>query len=162
MHFGLGYLLRSQSSYEEAQQQFQAELANDPDEAGTIAYPADTDRQVNHPEAARPLVEQSIRTAPGMELRHLDLGILDADTGHHDDAWRELKMAAKLSPNDLDIHWPLARLYKAMGRNEEANVEFQKTTSLHKAAQTTILEQLGRARAKSESAERAEDSPPDK
>jgi Flp pilus assembly protein TadD len=95
-------------------------------------------------------------------LPHLDLGILDADAGHHDDALRELKMAAKLSPNNVDVHWRLARLYKAMGRNEEANLEFRKTSSLHKAAQTTILEQLDRARAKGESAEKAEDPASDK
>ena len=96
-------------------------------------------------------------------MPHLDLGLLDADAdAGHDEAWRELKMATKLGPNRVDIHWRLARLYKAMGRNEEVNVEFQKTSSLHKAAQTTILGQLDRARAKSESAERAEDLPPDK
>jgi tetratricopeptide (TPR) repeat protein len=162
VHFGLGYLLWSQNQYEEAAQEFQAELANDPNDAGAIAYLADTDRQMNHPEAARPLLEQAIRIAPGMELPHLDLGILDADAGHHDDALRELKMAAKLSPNNVDVHWRLARLYKAMGRNEEANLEFRKTSSLHKAAQTTILEQLDRARAKGESAEKAEDPASDK
>jgi tetratricopeptide (TPR) repeat protein len=57
--------LWSQSQYEEAAQEFQAKLANDPRAAGAIAYLVNTDKQMNHPEAARPLLEQAIRIAPG-------------------------------------------------------------------------------------------------
>jgi tetratricopeptide (TPR) repeat protein len=65
VHFGLRYRLWSQSQYEEAAQEFQAKLANDPRAAGAIAYLVNTDKQMNHPEAARPLLEQAIRIAPG-------------------------------------------------------------------------------------------------
>jgi Flp pilus assembly protein TadD len=91
-----------------------------------------------------------------MELLHLDLGILDSDAGRRDEALRELKEAARLRPQDATVHYRLARLYKAMGRNAEASVEFQKTSSLHKAEEATVFQQLERARAKGKTAEEPE------
>jgi len=159
VHFGLGYLLWTQSQYEEAAQEFQAELANVPNHVEALAYLADANIKMNHPETARPLIEKAIRLDPGVELPHLDLGILDADAGRRDAALRELKVAAKLSPNDVDVHWRLARLYQAMGRKDEANAEFHKTSSLTKAANDSVSSKLDNARAKSKPTEGAEGAP---
>jgi tetratricopeptide (TPR) repeat protein len=148
VHFGLGYLLWTQSQYEEAAQEFRAELVNVPNNAQAMAYLADTQMRLNHPEAALPLILLAIKINPAMELPHLDLGILDSDAGRRDDALRELKEAARLGPSDVNVHYRLARLYKAMGRTPEANVEFQKTSNLHKAEEATVFEELERARAK--------------
>ena len=60
-----------------------------------------------------------------MELPHLDSGILDADGRHHVEAWQKMKMVATLNPNDADPHQAPTRLFKAMGRIEEAKVEFR-------------------------------------
>jgi tetratricopeptide (TPR) repeat protein len=162
VHFGLGYLLWGQSEYEEAAQEFQAELTNVPNNAQALAYLADTDIRTNQLEAARPLIEQALQIDPNMELLHLDLGILNSDAGHQEDALRELKVAAKLDPSDANVHWRLARLYKAMGKTAEANAEFEKTSSLHKAENATIFEQLDRARTKGKPAAESQDAPADK
>ena len=86
--------------------------------------------KLNHPEVALPLIQKTIRIDPRVELAHLDLGILYVNDGRRDDALRELKVAAKLSPDDVNVHWRLGRLYQAMGRKDEANAEFQKTQQL--------------------------------
>jgi tetratricopeptide (TPR) repeat protein len=162
VHFGLGYLLWSQSKYEEAAPEFQAELNNVPENAQAMAYLADTDMKLNHPEAAGPLIDHAIRIDPGLELPHLDRGILDADADRHEDALREFQTAAKLNPLDVNAHYRLARLYQAMGRKDEAKVEFDKTSSLHKAENATVFEQLDRARAKGKPADGAGDVSPEK
>ena len=59
---------------------------------------------------------------------------------------RELKLAAKLSPNDIKPHYRLARLFQTMGRQQEANVEFEKTKTLTKAADESVFNQLKNAR----------------
>src|SRR5438874_1434332 len=100
VHFGLGYLLWTQVQYDEAAQEFQAELANVPDHVQALIYLADANIKMNRPEIALPLVEKAIHLNPGIEMAHLDLGILYADAGRQNDALRELKLAAKLSPND--------------------------------------------------------------
>src|SRR5580704_3336834 len=155
VHFGLRYLLWGQGQYEEAAQEFQAELVNVPNHLQALAYLADANMKMNHPEAALPLIQKTIQISPAMELAHLDLGILYADSGRRDDALRELKVAAKLSPNDVNVHWRLARLYHAMGRKDEADAEFLKTRSLTKAADDSVSSKIDNARAKSKPAEGA-------
>lgn len=159
VHFVLGYLLWVQSQYEEAAQEFKAELANVPNHVQALAYLADANMKMNHPEVALPLIEKAIRIDPRKELPHLDLGILDADAGHRDAALRELKVAAKLSPNDVKVHYRLARLYHAMGRKDEANAEFHKTSSLTKAADDSVVSKLDNARARSRATEQAAGGP---
>ena len=159
VHFGLGYLLWGLMQFEEAAQEFQAELANNPDHAQALAYLADTNMRLGHPEAAPPLLEKAIRIDPGIELAHLDLGILYNDAGHRDDALRELKTAEKLSPNDQNVHWRLARFYQAVGKKDLAKAEFDKTRSLQKAADETIFNKLHQAQAKGKPAEEVPGSP---
>jgi tetratricopeptide (TPR) repeat protein len=147
VHFGLGYLLWTQSEYEEAAQEFQAELTNVPNHVQALAYLADANIKMNHPEVALPLIQKTIQLNPRLELPHLDWGILYLNAGRRDDALRELKVAAKLGPDDVNVHWRLARLYQAMGRKDEANAEFQKTSSLTKAANDPVSSKIDNARA---------------
>jgi tetratricopeptide (TPR) repeat protein len=162
VHFGLGYLLWTQSQYEEAAQEFQAEIANVPNHVQALAYLADADIKMNHPEVALPLLKQTIRLSPRMELAHLDLGIVYAKDGRQSEALRELKLAAELSPNDVNVHWRLARLYQAMGRKDEASAEFHKTSSLTKAADESVFTKLDNGRGKGKPLEGAAGVPADK
>ena len=159
VHFGLGYLLWRQMKYEEAAQEFQLELANNPDHDQALAFLADADMRLSHPEAAPPLLEKAIRLDPKIELAHLDLGILYGDAGRKDDALRELKIAEKLSPDDQNVHYRLGRFYQAAGRKDEAKVEFDKTRSLQKAADATIFNKLHEAQQKGKPAEEMPDAP---
>jgi len=161
VHFGLGYLLWTQMQYESAAESFQAELANDPDHAQSLAYLGDANVRMNHPDVARPLLEKAIRIDPKNELAHLDLGILDSDAGRKEDALLELKEAVRLSPDDVNAHFRLARLYKSMGENDQAKVEFDITNNLHKAANATVFDQLSKAQAKGQAAKPAVDAQPD-
>ena len=145
VHFGLGYLLWTQGQYDGAAREFQAELDNVPNNPQAIAYLADSQIKLNHPEIARPLLEKALRLSPEMELAHLDLGIVEADAGKNDAAVRELKLAIKLAPNDIKAHYRLARLYQAMGRKQDASLEFEKTKTLTKAADETVFSQLKKA-----------------
>lgn len=159
VHFGLGYLLWGLMQYEEAAQEFQAELANNPEHAQALVFMADTQMRLNHPEQAPPLLEKALRIDPGIELAHLDLGILYGDAGRKDDALRELKTAAKLSPEDQNVHFRLGRFYQAEGRKDEAKVEFDKTRSLQKAADETVFRKLHEAQAKGKPADEAPAAP---
>lgn len=153
VHFGLGYLLWTQNRFEEAAQQFQAELANVPDHAQALAFLADSDMQLNRSTEAMPLIQKALRIDPNVPRAHLDLGILYADAGRREEAIREFKTASRLSPDDPNPHWRLARLYQAMGNKTEANLEFQKTSNLHKLENETIMSKLKAAQEKGKPAE---------
>ncbi len=162
VHFGLGYLLWTQNQFEEAAREFQAELANVPDNAQALAFLADADMQTNHAPDAAPLIEKALQIDPRIERAHLDLGILYADSGRNTDAIRELKEAARLIPEDANPHWRLARIYQSMGDKTQANLEFQKTRNLHKAENDTIMIKLKAAQDKGKPAEDAASPPADK
>ena len=89
---------------------------------------------------------------PKIELAHVDLGVLYANAGKNNDALRELKAAEKLDPTDQNVHWRLGRFYKSIGKKTEAEVEFQKTRSLQKAADKSIFDKLHSAQEKHEKA----------
>ena len=138
-HFGLGYLLWTQSAYPEAAQEFAAELANDSAHALAQLYLADAQIQMGKFDDARPLLETLVKSDPGNFKAHLDLGIVYAETERNDEAIREYRSAAKLSPDDANVHWRLGRLYRAMGRAEDAKAEFARTGDLNKAANERLL-----------------------
>lgn len=142
VHFGLAYLLWKQKLYPEAATEFQAELNNNPGHFLAMTYLGSTLMELNHPEAAQPLLEKAVQHDPGIKLAHLDLGILYSDAGRNDDALRELKIAEKLAPNDVDVHWRLGRFYKAAGKKAEAKAEFEKTRSLQKASDDSVFSKL--------------------
>jgi tetratricopeptide (TPR) repeat protein len=146
VHFGLGYLLWTQKQYPEAAKEFQAELANVPDHAQSMLYLGDTLLQLNKPEDARPVLAKATAIDPSLWLGDLDLGIIDSDAGRNEDALRELQAAAKLQGNDVNVHWRLARLYRAMGKKDEAKVEFDKASKLNKAADEDLYKKIANGR----------------
>jgi tetratricopeptide (TPR) repeat protein len=148
VHFGLGYLFWSQKQYAESVSEFQAELVNNPKHAQAMLYMADAEMQMNHPELSAPLLKKAVAIDDKLELGHLDLGILAADAGRNDEALRELSQAAKLAPDDVDPHWRLGRLYRKMGRKDEAKAEFDKANSLHRATDDALIERMNPDHAK--------------
>lgn len=145
VHFGLGYILWTQRQYDEAAREFQAELTNDPHHVQSLAYLADANMQLNHPEVALPLLEKVKVMNPSLVLGRLDLGILYGDTGRQQDALHELIVAARLAPDDVNVHWRLARLYREMGKMGEAKAEFDKASSLNKATDNALLDKMSGA-----------------
>ena len=87
-----------------------------------------------------------MRLNPQLELPYLDLGILDAAAGRKESALRDFKAALQRNPEDVQIHWRMARLYQSMGRREEAKAEFAKTKSLNKAADQSVLTKMDEAK----------------
>ena len=64
------------------------------------------------------------------------------DAGQNDRALRELLMAEKLKAGDVNVHWRLGRLYRSMGRKAEAKAEFDKASTLTKAANDDLLQKI--------------------
>jgi tetratricopeptide (TPR) repeat protein len=142
VHFGLGYLLWVRKQYPEALVEFQAELDLNPNHAQALTYLGDCDLVLTQPMLAQPLLEKAIQVDPGIELAHLDLGVIDADAGRQGDALRELATAEKLAPNDVNAHWRLGRLYRSLGNMDLAKAEFDKAKSITQTVDTNLVNQL--------------------
>lgn len=161
-HFGLGYLLWTQNQCDEASKEFQAELDIVPENAQAMSFLADCKVQLGQSNEALPLIEKALKIDPRVARAHMNLGIIYQDQGRQQDALRELTTAVKLTPQDSNIHWRLARLYQSMGRKEEAKIEFDKTSSLKKAANDTIFTELKAAQQKGNPADTAPVAAPSK
>jgi len=144
-HFGLGYLLWTQSQYAEAAKEFQAELDNDPQHVQARAYLGDSYVQLNDYAKAQPELERALAADPTLGPAHRDLGIIYADQDRKEDAVRELQKAIELDPKDVAPHWRLAKLYQAMGKKEEAKAEFAKASSMNRESIQALSQKLATA-----------------
>lgn len=145
VHFGLGYLLWTQSQYKEAAQEFQAELENDPGYTNAMQYLADCELQMQDLDQAQALLEKIVKGDPSVFMARLDLGIVYAQKHRSQDALRELKAAAALKPDNVSVHWQLGRLYRTMGDTVEARREFEKTRTLNRAADAALVKLMPHA-----------------
>jgi tetratricopeptide (TPR) repeat protein len=163
-HFALGYLLWMNKQYPEAAAEFQAELANDPGHLQASLYLADCDIQLNHQQDARPLLERIVHEDGNLAMAHIDLGSIYADAGQNDDALRELLLAEKLAPDEVNVHWRLGRLYKAMGNRDASKAEFDKAVNLNRATDEDLYKKIanGRNQPPPASAQPTENGPEEK
>jgi len=116
-----------------------------------MLYLADTDIQLNRMEDAQTLLEKIVKSDPQIFMGRLDLGIVYAEAGRKQEALRELKAAEALNAKDVNVHWRLGRLYRALGEMTEAKREFDKASSLNKAADAALLDVLTTAAQKKKS-----------
>ena len=89
-----------------------------------------------------PVLKKGLALDHSIWLASLDLGIIDSDAGRNDDALRELKEAARLKPDDVNVHWRLGRLLRTMGKKEEAQLEFDTAKKLNKAADEELYKKI--------------------
>jgi tetratricopeptide (TPR) repeat protein len=161
VHFGLGYLLWTQKQYKEAATELQAELANDPNHLQAMLYLSDTYIQMNQLADAKPLLEKVVKANPSLGLAHLDLGIVYLESEKNQDALRELALAEKLTPNDVNVHWRLGRLYRTLGRKDEAKAEFDQANVLNKQADDDLYKKIANGRTHHDPTQTAPPTPPD-
>ncbi len=162
VHFGLGYLLWTQAQYEEAAQQFQAEIDNDPNHLQALRYLADAEIQLSRFNDARPLLEKLIKIAPENSMEHRDLGIVYSEDGQKKEALQEFQTAARLSPSDVNVHWRMGGLYRSMGKRAEAEAEFEKAKNLNKAADDHLLQVMSRIPGKDQKVPTPANTPADR
>lgn len=142
VHFGLGYLLWKQQSFEDAAREFRLEIQNDPSHAQALAYLGDTQMKNGGNAEAKATLQQAVKVPGAARLAWLDLGILLAQEHENDEAVADIRHAIEMDPSEVDAHWRLARLYQSMGRADEAKAEFAKTTALHKKADEGLVEKM--------------------
>ena len=142
----------TQNQFEEAAKQSEAELANVPEHAQALAFLADCYMQLNRSGEAMPLIQKLSESIPMCHARISTCNSMPTWLARRRHS-RTQKTAAWLSPTDPNPHSRLARLYQAMGNKAEANLEFQKTSALHKLENETIASKLKAAQEKGKAVE---------
>jgi tetratricopeptide (TPR) repeat protein len=141
VHFGLGYLYWKSHRFDEAQQEFQAELKNDPQHAQAWAYLGDIDMK-HDPEAALPLLRKSIELKPDLRIAYVDLGALLAEQKKYSEAISAFQRAIMLDPDEPDAHFRLGRVYRAMGKIAESEKEFGEVKKIHQHSEDDLARKM--------------------
>ncbi len=141
-HFGLGYLLWKQQHFDEAANEFQAELNINPTQSQARAYLADSLVEISQFEKARPDLEQLAASPNASAMVHRDLGIVYGETGHPEDATKQLQQAILLDPSYVSAHWRLAKIYQATGNKALAKSEFAIVSAIKQQSSRPLTQQL--------------------
>jgi tetratricopeptide (TPR) repeat protein len=141
VHFGLGYLYWKSHRFDEAKQEFQAELANDPQHAQAWAYLGDIEMK-RDPEAALPLLRKAIEFKPDLRIAYVDLGAVLAEQKHYPDAIAAFKRAIALDPEEPDAHFRLGRVYRATGKIAESEKEFSEVKRIHQHTEEDLARKM--------------------
>lgn len=142
VHFGLGYLLWTQHRYQEALQEFELELNNEPNHVQAMAYAGDSQLKLGNNAEAKEILQRAVTQPGATRLAWLDLGIILASENQDEGAVAAYRRAIEMDPAQVDAHWRLARLYRKMGKQEEAKAEFAKASQLHQQKDASLVQQI--------------------
>jgi Flp pilus assembly protein TadD len=93
-------------------------------------------------------LESVVAMEPTNSMGLLDLGIVYAEANRKEDALREFKAVATLTPDDVNVHMWLGRLYRSTGNSSEAKMEFDKAKSLNRTTHDALITVMSSAREK--------------
>ena len=130
VHFGLGYLLWTQSKWEEAANEFDLELQNDSQHTKAQIYRSDSWVRLNEFAKALPELEKLNAGDQSEPLVHRDLGVVYANDGRYEDAIREFRRSIESEPGAAESHLQLAKAYQSIGNRNEANAEADRAKRL--------------------------------
>jgi Flp pilus assembly protein TadD len=142
VHFGLGYLLWTQRRWSEAAREFQSELENNRQHVMSRIYLADAWVRQGEFAKARPALEELASGDQSEPLVHRDLGIIYANMGRNEDAIRELRLAMKLDPDDVESRLEIVKLDRSMGRRDEETAELTKIKDLPPRRPASLQEMI--------------------
>ncbi|PYU61876.1 MAG: hypothetical protein DMG55_06025 [Acidobacteria bacterium] len=140
-HYLLGNAYWSLSMWDAANEQFRAELVNDPANClaqwkmGNIIL-----EQRGNSEEALADVEEALNTCPNLMSARVDRGRALMKLDRHAEAVKDLEMAEKSDPAEASTHFLLAQTYRALGRTQEAQAEMKLFSKLEESARAATAE----------------------
>lgn len=84
------------------------------------------------------LLEKAVTIDPKFDEAHLQLGILYSARGNLEQAIGAYKRASELNPHHGEAHYRLGAAYKRLGKEAEAEQEFQAHEQIEKTEAATI------------------------
>jgi tetratricopeptide (TPR) repeat protein len=140
-HYKLGDAYWNLTDWVPAAEQFQAELANDPNNClarwklGNIQL-----AQQLRPDDALADVDKALSLCPKLTQARIDRARALLLLNRNEEALQELKVSEKASPDEPSIHFLLAQAYRALGKPQEARAEMALFSKLQEAARDAIAE----------------------
>jgi tetratricopeptide (TPR) repeat protein len=140
-HYKLGDAYWNLSQWEQADGEFRTELEVDPGNCraqwkiGNILL-----QKGDPPENALAAFEKALDACPNLVDAREDRARALAKMDRNQEAVADLEVAEKANPDDPSIHFLLAKVYKALGRTQDAGREMQVFSRLDEAARAATAE----------------------
>src|SRR5205823_1531071 len=93
-------------------------------------YLGDAEMHAYREKPAEEHLRRAVTIDANIRLAQLDLGILLAARNEPDEAARRFREAIRIDPSKPDAHYRLGRLWNSLGREREAEAEFEKVKNL--------------------------------
>jgi tetratricopeptide (TPR) repeat protein len=144
MHMANAYWLIGK--WESAQEEFKAELENDPNNCTARWKLANAMLEANDSsDDALAQLNQAIDRCPALMQARADRGRALIRLGKQSDALPDLLMAEKESPAEPTLHFLLATVYRSQGKTAEAQQELQTYSKLQREASEALAKQANDA-----------------
>jgi len=134
-HYHLGNAFWMEEKWDSAKTEFEAELANDPNNCTTqwkLGNALLADRQPA--EQALPHLDEAIGRCPNLMQARVDRAGALIKLNHPEKAIDDLRIAEQDSPKEPSIHFLLSRAYKALGDADQAKAEIEAYGRLEREA----------------------------
>lgn len=139
VHYAFGKLLLDANDNDAAVEQFQQEIANNPNDVISRLRIAAAKYKIDSA-GGLPFAEEAVKLDPQLPLGHYLLGLLLLDTDDYAKALPELEIARKAFPKEAKVHFALSSAYSKAGRTAEAakeRAEFVRLNQQNASAQTS-------------------------
>lgn len=147
-HMHMGDAFWNMGKWQSAQEEFRAELANDPNNCIAGWKLANSILEANDSaENAYAELNKVIDRCPKLMQARVDRARALVRMGKHADALPDLLMAENESPREPTIHFLLAAVYRAQGKSAEAQTEMQTYGKLQREASAAVAGQANDANA---------------
>ena len=144
MHMGDAYW--NMGKWQSAQEEFRAELLNDPNSCMAHWKLSNAILEANDSaDEAFSEANKAIERCPTLMQARVDRARALVRLGKHDEALPDLLMAEKESPREPTIHFMLAAVYRAQGKGAEAQSEMQTYGKLQREASAAVAAQANDA-----------------
>ena len=145
-HMHMGNAFWNMGKWESAQEEFRAELANDPNNCLARWKLANAMLEANDSaEEAYGELNKVVDRCPALMQARVDRARALVRLGKHSEALPDLLMAENESPREPTIHFLLAAVYRAQGKSAEAQSEMQTYGKLQREASAAVAAQANDA-----------------
>ena len=140
-HYKLGDAYYSLSQWDSATEQFQAELSVDPANCNARWKVGAIVLQKNgSPDEALAEIDRALAMCPSLTDARADRARALIKLNRNAEAAADLEAAAKADPAEPSTHFLLAKVYRALGRAQDAQAEMQTFSKLEESARAATAE----------------------
>ena len=145
-HFAQGFIAWSTGDMATAERELRQEVDFDPHESLAAYYLAEVLEKQGKVGEAEAALTQMGHDAPNTYLFHLGIGKVQERKKNYPLAEEQYRQAIRLAPQQLEAHFRLAVVLRALGETDKANEEFQAFSQLRTHMESGAGQGMGRMR----------------